>query len=457
MCEKFRHILNMSIREFAVINYRNFCVCIASIILLFATNNKSFAQDSFSPAVTMVTTIANQQLLYNQIFERAEMFMFMPESERVLMRYHNKYAYTGAGQQVFSPTFIPDKNAGVWVKSFVLFENLPLGNGPDVSNVGYATLIGYDTDLKHYKNGWDAVYTVHGTYQGSRENFKATSSIDNYGTGGVTGAFFKKKFFIAATAISGADYTYENVGKGEQNFRISIFGVASKVGYNIEFKKGKYILQPGFLGDYSYSLASDFQSSDGKSGTGDPLNVIHVSPGIKLIANLKDGWQPYLAISETWTLMDSPAIYKNGVLQQRINIAPYFEYGGGLQRRWKDRYTSFGQILFRGGGRNGVSFYFGFRVAIGKDFKASGKDKAKTEKDKPKEEKDEALQRKEKITEEDYEPNTDMSTEQETATENTQGNVKEEAKEKMQDETKEDTKDKENPFDKQLPKYYPRH
>ncbi len=370
----------MSIRGKTAICHRTLCTFLG-IILLFVTGNKVFAEDSFSPAVKMVTTVANQQLIMSQTFSGLDNFMSIPERERVLMRYNNKYAYTGAGQQVFSPTFIPDKNAGIWVKSFALFENLPLGNGPDVSNVGYSTLVGYDTDLKHYKNGWDAVYTVHGTYQGSRENFKNISSVDSYGTGGITGAFFKKKFFTAFTAISGADYTYDNVGGGEQNFRIFIAGAANKTGYNIEFKNGKYILQPGLLSAYSYSFPSEFQSSDGQTVTGDPLNVIHVSPGIKLIANLKEGWQPYLAISETWTLMDSPAIYKNGVLQQRIMIAPYFEYGGGLQRRWKDKYTSFGQILFRGGGRNGVSLYFGFRYAFGGD---KSKNKSKETKEKPK-------------------------------------------------------------------------
>lgn len=341
--------------------------------MLFAVNNQSFAEDSYAPAVSAITAVENLHTSLSQTFSSVDNFMSMPENERVLLRYNNKYAYTGAGVQVFSPTFIPDENKGVWVRSYTLFEQIPLNNGPNVSNVGYATSMGVDTDLKHYKNGWDAVYTAHATFQGSRENFNTTSSVDNLGNGGFTAAFFKKKFFITATGIAGGDYTHDAVGLGEQTFSLFTASAASKSGYNFEFKKGKYILQPSLLVDYIYSLGSNFISSTGESVTSNPLNAVHVSPGLKLIGNFKGGWQPYLSISETWTLMDTPIFFKNEVIQPRVSIDPYFEYGFGLQRRWKDRYTSFGQVLMRGGGRNGVSLYFGFRYAFGKDLKKPSK------------------------------------------------------------------------------------
>lgn len=342
---------------------------VLSIFLLFILNDRAFADTnpSSSAVSSVITAAINQQNIYPQTFERIDSFMSLPEDERLLMRASNKYAYNGAGQQVFSPTFLPDEKAGIWVKNFNLFENIPLNNGPNVSNVAYGTILGYDTDLKHFKNGWDGGLTFHGTYQGSRENFKETSSIDNVGNAGVTAALFKKNFFTAATAIVGGDYTYENVGRGEQNYRIFIAGLASKTGYNFEFKRGRYILQPSFLGIYTYALPSEFISSEGQSVTGDPLNVIHISPSIKAIGNFKNGLQPYLVFSLVWTLMDSPAIYKNGVLQQRVSIDPYCEYGFGVQKKWEDKYTGFGQVLMRGGGRNGVSIYLGLRMAMGGD------------------------------------------------------------------------------------------
>lgn len=417
----------MSIRGVKAVIYRVFCTFVG-VILLFAISNKVFAEDSFSPAVSMITAVVNQQTILSRSFSTVDNFMSLPEKERVLLRYDNKYAYTGAGQQVFSPTFIPDENAGVWIKSFVLFENIPLNNGPKVSNVGYATAIGADTNLKHYKNGWDAVYTTHATFQGSRENFNTTSSVDTLGNVGLTGAFFKKKFFTAVTGITGGDYTHDAVGLGEQTFRLFIASGASKTGYNFEFKQGKYILQPSLLLDYIYVLPSDFISSDGQSVTGDPLNAMHVSPGIKLICNFKGGWQPYLNISETWTLMDSPALHKNGVLLPRVSIDPYVEYGFGLQRRWKEKYTSFGQVYMRGGGRNGVSFYFGFRVALGKDPKSLSKDKSK-------EKTGVLIEGKEKIIEENEQSKIDTN--------------------KIQEDAKDDAKEKQDAFRNEFPKYCP--
>ena len=48
-------------------------------------------------------------------------------------------------------------------------------------------------------------------------------------------------------------------------------------------------------------------------------------------------------------------------------MKPYAEYGVGVQKRWADKYTAFGQAMVRSGGRNGVALTFGFRWNIGKD------------------------------------------------------------------------------------------
>jgi len=49
-----------------------------------------------------------------------------------------------------------------------------------------------------------------------------------------------------------------------------------------------------------------------------------------------------------------------------MSIDPYVEYGVGLQRRWGERFTGYGQAMIRNGGRNGVMLSFGFKWAIGK-------------------------------------------------------------------------------------------
>jgi len=65
-----------------------------------------------------------------------------------------------------------------------------------------------------------------------------------------------------------------------------------------------------------------------------------------------------------WSIMDSSKFYANDVQLPQLSVAPYVEYGVGLQRRWGDRFTAFGQAMARGGGRNGVALQFGLRWAI---------------------------------------------------------------------------------------------
>lgn len=338
------------------------------VIMPLITINSAYADtNSSSPNASIITgAILNQQNIYNQSFERIDTFMSLPKDERLLMRYQNKTAFTGAGQQVFSPTFIPDEKAGFWIKSYSLFENVPLDNGPNVSNVAYGTIIGADTALKHFKNGVEGGLTFHVTYSGNRENYDNISSISNEGDIGITGVLFKKDFFTALTALVGDGFSRDTSSNGIQNYNAILAGAAWKTGYNFEFKRGKCIVQPSILATYTFEQIENYKSMTGENAHVDPIHAVQIIPGLKVIGNLEGGWQPYLGLSVIWELMDSPAIYENDVLQPRMTIGPYCEYGFGLQRKWKEKFTSFGQVMMRGGGRNGVSLYFGFRLALGK-------------------------------------------------------------------------------------------
>ena len=49
-----------------------------------------------------------------------------------------------------------------------------------------------------------------------------------------------------------------------------------------------------------------------------------------------------------------------------MSIDPYVEYGIGVQKRWGERFTGYGQTMIRSGGRNGVMLSIGFRWMLGK-------------------------------------------------------------------------------------------
>lgn len=343
-------------------------VFIMVIFLNIINISVAHADPSTTSSPALIRLSVDRQSLYNATMGRIDNYMSLPQSERILMKLQNKTAYTGRGQQVFSPTFIPDENSGVWIKSYTLFESVAVGNGPNVSNTGYGTIAGYDTDLKHFKHGWEGGLTYNVAALGSRENFDDVSVSNITGDAGITGALFKKNFFTALTADVGGGNTRNNVREGTESYNDFEVALASKTGYNIEFKRGRYILQPSFLIVYTYDNLSDFRSAaTGKNVHTEPINAIQIIPGVKLIGNFEGGWQPYLSLTVTWDLMDSPSTFEEGVIHPRVNFPPFCEYGFGIQRKWNEKYTAFGQVLMRGGGRNGVNIFIGLRYALGKN------------------------------------------------------------------------------------------
>ena len=102
----------------------------------------------------------------------------------------------------------------------------------------------------------------------------------------------------------------------------------------------------------------------------DPLNAIQVAPGVKFIANLKDGWQPYLGINMVYNILDKTKVTADDVRLPEMSIKPYVEYGLGLQRRWGSGFTAYGQAMIHNGGRNGIALSFGFKWAVGKKNKS---------------------------------------------------------------------------------------
>ena len=67
-----------------------------------------------------------------------------------------------------------------------------------------------------------------------------------------------------------------------------------------------------------------------------------------------------------WNFMDDTHFKANDVSLPELSVKPYIQYGVGVQKRWGDRFTGFGQAMIRNGGRNGLALSFGFRFALGK-------------------------------------------------------------------------------------------
>lgn len=311
---------------------------------------------------------------FNYAFQNSDNFMTIPYLERVAIKTSNRYALSPTGDATdvgtFSPLFNPqNQTSSAWVKPYASFENIPLKNGPKVSNITYGTLVGFDTPIKSIKHGWDRTWTGYIGYNGASQRFSGVDATQNGGLVGGTLTLYKGNFFNATTVSSGAIVGDNRTMYGTDNYTMLMAGVGNKTGYNFEFKEGKIIIQPSMLLSYTFVNTFDYTNAAGVRIKNDPLHAIQIAPGVKFIANTKNGWQPYIGVNMIWNLLDKSKVSANDVRLPEMSIKPYIQYGVGVQKRFKDRYMAFGQAMIQNGGRNGISLTAGFRWAIGKEGK----------------------------------------------------------------------------------------
>ena len=304
--------------------------------------------------------------IYRQSFANMDMVTLMTPEERMAWKMRNKYAYADAIHRgVYAPNILPEERDGWYLRPFTNFENVPLKNGPKVSNVFYGTLIGGESDIIDLGHGWDGNFSFFGAYHGSHQAYNGNSIWQNGGSVGGVATAYKGNFFTGVTANIGASAARATHAYGSEDFPILMTGAAWKSGYNWGLLKNKLVIQPSYMMSYTFVNVFDYTNAAGVNITQDPLHAIEFIPGIKVIGNLPNGWQPYAALNMTWIAMDRTKFYANDVALTRLGIKPFVEYGVGLQKRYGDRFTGFGQAMIRNGGRNGIAFTLGMRWALG--------------------------------------------------------------------------------------------
>ena len=110
-------------------------------------DNKSgdfnFTREGFNPSI-LVSPVAAQlggYLVSLETYKNAfsNLDMVMIENQGVLGGFENKNKIASVNNFTFSPLLIPEERRGIWFKPYSVFENVPIKNGPDVSNVKFAT------------------------------------------------------------------------------------------------------------------------------------------------------------------------------------------------------------------------------------------------------------------------------------------------------------------------------
>ena len=267
-------------------------------------------------------------------------------------------------QFAFSPLMMPEERRGIWIKPYATFENVPLKNGPKVSNVMYGTILGGESELIKLKKGWYSLYGAYVSYNGSHQTFDGNGIYNNGGILGVDAAFYKGNFFSIWTANAGANSAEASTKFGRDNFVMFNTGIAEKTGYNWELADRKLILQPSLIMSYSFINPFNYTTSSDVRMSANPIHAIQIEPEIKIIGNFKNYLQPYLSVSMVWNIIDKSNFQANDVYLPSLAIKPFVQYGVGVQKRWGDRLTGFLEGMIRNGGRNGIALQFGLRISI---------------------------------------------------------------------------------------------
>ena len=315
-----------------------------------------------NPVAVQLGGFLTQVQTYDTAFDNLDMVMMLP-----MTAYGpNRYAVEDEEAMVYSPLFIPELEKGVWFRPFANFENVDMHQvGGKVDSQTYGALVGGDTALKDLGNGYQGMMSAYVGYTGSHQDLDGVSNYQNGGVVGVTGAIYKNGFFSGLTVSANASGNSASTPYGSNDFFMLSAGAASKTGYNWELANGRFIIQPSWLMSYTFANVFDPNDIAGMKVDSSALHAVQLAPGLKFIGNFSNGWQPYLTVDYRFNICDN-ADYKVGVVDlPDARVKSYIEYGLGMQKRWGDRFTGYGQFLGRGIGRNGVGLNLGMRWMVG--------------------------------------------------------------------------------------------
>ena len=329
----------------------------------------------FNPSVmaasvsTIVTGYQNQMQALQQGFYHMDRYMKYSDSYRFAAENQNKYASLAQATDL-DVRNVPETSQSMWVIPYTSFERVNLSGGVGVDNIAYGMTYGGDSDMFDIGHGFKGVISGFIGYNGNHMNYNNVSMTQNGGFVGATLNAYRGNFFTGLTVSTGASAGDAETMYGHDNITLLTAGVANKTGYNFEFLNGKVIVQPSLFLGYSWVNTFDYTNAAGVKISQDPLNALQIVPGIKIIGNTKNGWQPYAGVDMVWNIfMGRNQATANEVVLPKLSERAYVQYGVGVQKTWADRFTGFLQAMIRNGGRNGVVLSAGFRWTLGKNNK----------------------------------------------------------------------------------------
>jgi hypothetical protein len=339
---------------------------------MFSRPSGGDSVEDFNPgivasSVAEAATLYAMQTNFHAAFPHMDRWMLLSRDDRLEYRLASRYATDSFQTGPFSLAASHDSTQG-WFRPNAMIERVDLNGmaGNKINNTTYGAFFGTDTKLKELRRGWARANTYYAGYSGARQSYMEITNLQNGALLGATSQFYKKDFFAGITANVGYMYNNASTMFGNDEFSTIYAGTAVRFGNN--FEKGKFILQPNMTVGYGFANTFDYKTASSIDITSNPLHTIHLSPELKVIANLKNGWQPYAGVSAIWNVASKSSVYANNVQLPELNAKPYVQYNLGVQKAWNERYSSYLQATARSGGRTGIGFSAGLNIALGRDY-----------------------------------------------------------------------------------------
>jgi len=297
---------------------------------------------------------------YNNAFANMDFHMMQNANLRNGKKLANSYAVSdSADLRYFSGS---SNSGGVYFRPYTSYDSIRLHGGPSVRSTSYMAFIGGDTEMHQTKRGWVWGISPHIAYLGSHQKYSINNIYQNGASLGLTSMFYKKNFFTGFTIAGNVSVANSENSFRKDDFPVVALGIANKTGYNIESKKGRFVIQPSLLLSYTHvNTFDDYTKVAGLELKTSALNAMQIQPALKFIVNTKKDWHPYAFVDMN--------MFLGGYALPQMSIDPYIQYGIGIQKTIPDVITCYLQILARNMGRNGFAATGGLKWYIYKDSK----------------------------------------------------------------------------------------
>ncbi|MBQ3642415.1 hypothetical protein II906_10910, partial [bacterium] len=322
----------------------------------------------FRGQVTKLAQYQNQLAIDDMMFNHTMLNQGFKDNDTMALA--NMYASAG---DLYAPYQYSKKDGGLWVKSYANFEKLNMNRGLSAGNNSYGVLMGADFGLKDLRHGWKFMPTAYVGYNGAHQHFQGVGAYQNGGQAGFLGTWYKDNFMIGALTYAGV-YGNDMDLRGFDDDTFNYFAGASvKAAYNHKIKKN-WALQPNFLVAYNFFGRENWHTDFGQMGMmSGMLHGVNIAPGLNLIWE-RETFSAYATVQYMYNVNQSIGGRAGNVNLPHVEMdRGYIQYGVGLNKKFGDRVTAYGQTVFRNAGRTGVGFQVGLNWKLGKAKKHNSK------------------------------------------------------------------------------------